>query len=95
MGRRKWTADQKLAIVLQGIKGKITITELCREHSISQVQYYRWRDMFFEGARKQLSGKRSENGTTEKAKIKQLENIIGQQTVAIKVLKKNLNLEDD
>jgi len=95
MGRRIWTADQKLAIVLQGIKGNTTISELCREQGISQVQYYKWRDMFFEGAKKQLAGKRALNGTPEKAKIKQLERIIGRQTVTIEILKKIQNLEDD
>ena len=95
MGRRKWIADQKFAIVLQGIRGTSTIAELCREHGISQVQYYQWRDKFFEGAKKQLNGKRIENGNPDKTRIRQLENIIGQQTVAIKMLKKNLNIEDD
>lgn len=95
MGRRKWTAEQKLAIVMQGIKGKTTITELCREHGISQVQYYKWRDLFFAGAKERLSGKNRTNGTPDKAKIKQLERIIGQQTVTIDILKKIQNLEDD
>ncbi len=54
MGRRKWTSDQKFAIVLQGLRGDITVTELCREHNISQVQYYQWRDKFFKGAKHQF-----------------------------------------
>ena len=95
MGRRKWAADQKLAIVLQGIKGNTTISELCREQGISQVQYYKWRDLFFEGAKERLSGRNRTNGTPEKAKIKELERIIGQQTVTINILKKIQNLEND
>ena len=38
MGRRKWTAEQKISIVLQGIKGETSIAEICRNHGISQVQ---------------------------------------------------------
>ena len=44
MKHRKWTPAQKLSIVLEGIKGNFTITELCNRHQISQTQYYKWRD---------------------------------------------------
>ena len=46
MVRRKWTAEQKMSIVLQGIKGETTVAEICRNQGISQVQYYKWRDLF-------------------------------------------------
>lgn len=88
MGRRRWTADQKFAIVLQGIKGATTVAQLCRDHGISQVQYYQWRDQFFADANQQLNGKRTKNGTPEKARIRELERIIGKQTVTIEILKK-------
>jgi len=88
MGRRRWTAEQKFAIVLQGIKGETTGAQLCRDHGISQVQYYQWRDQFFAGAKQRLNGKRAQNGIPEKAKIRELERIIGKQTVTIEILKK-------
>lgn len=72
MSRRRWTAEQKFAIVLQGIKGETTVAQLCRDHGISQVQYYQWRDQFFAGAKQNLNGKRTQNGAPEKAKIKEL-----------------------
>jgi len=40
MKQRKWTADEKLAIVLEGIRGKKAVTEICREHHVSQTQDY-------------------------------------------------------
>ncbi len=46
MKRRKWNADEKLAIVLMGIKGEKSVAQICREHQISQAQYYKWRDKF-------------------------------------------------
>ena len=95
MGRRRWTADQKFAIVLQGIKGETTIAQLCRDHGISQVQYYQWRDQFFTGAKQNLNGKRAQNGTPEKARIKELERIIGRQTVTIEILKKIQQMEKE
>ena len=44
MKRRQWTPKEKLAIVLQGLKGEISVAELCNQHQISQSQYYKWRD---------------------------------------------------
>jgi len=55
MSYRKWSSSQKMAIVLEGIKTSITVAELCRKHGISQTQYYKWRDQFFEGAKQGLS----------------------------------------
>jgi len=95
MGRRKWTAEQKMSIVLQGIKGETSIAEICRNHGISQVQYYKWRDLFLEGAKKRLNGKSRSNGSNSYiAKIKELERIIGKQTVTIEILKKIQELPD-
>ncbi len=45
MGTKKqWTGREKLAIVLEGLKGEYRIRELCNEHGISQGMYYKWRD---------------------------------------------------
>ena len=45
MGTKKqWTGREKLAIVLEGLKGECRISELCNEHGISQGMYYKWRD---------------------------------------------------
>lgn len=49
MKRRKWTPEGKLAVVLEGVAGR-PVSEICAEHEISQSQYYRWRDQFFDGA---------------------------------------------
>ncbi len=45
MPRRKWHANPKALIVLEGLKGK-PLAELCTEHQISQSQYDQWRDQF-------------------------------------------------
>lgn len=48
MERRKWTGQQKLQIVLEGLKGALSVAELCNRHQISQAQYYQWRDRLME-----------------------------------------------
>jgi transposase len=45
MHRRKWDAQTKAIIVIEGLKGK-PVAEICNEHQISQSQYYQWRDQF-------------------------------------------------
>jgi len=44
MKRRKWSSEQKLKIVLEGLSGQIEIGKLCNKYQISQTLYYRWRD---------------------------------------------------
>ncbi len=51
MKSRKWTADEKVAIVMEGLKEKKPVAEICREHKISQTLYYRWRDKFLSASR--------------------------------------------
>ena len=44
MSRRKWSSRDKLMIVLEGLKGKVPLGELCAKFQISRSQYYKWRD---------------------------------------------------
>jgi transposase-like protein len=93
MKQRKWSAEEKLAIVLEGIGGKRPLVEICREHQIGQTLYYRWRDKFLEAGQRALAGGAGAN--EEKAlrvKIEKLEKIIGRQAIAIEVLKKTEEL---
>lgn len=48
--RRKFTARQRLEIVLEGLQSDVSVAELCRKHEISTTLYYRWRDRLFERA---------------------------------------------
>ncbi|GAB4536647.1 MAG: transposase [Thermodesulfovibrionia bacterium] len=91
MKHRKWTANEKLAIVLEGLKEKRTVSEICVEHRISQTLYYRWRDKFLESGRRGLI-----NGTSDdkhyRAEIERLQKIIGKQAIQIEILKKTEEL---
>jgi transposase len=50
MKRRKWSNQQKMQIVLEGMKESIRIGELCNKYEITQAQYYKWRDMLLSSA---------------------------------------------
>jgi transposase-like protein len=91
MKPRKWTAEEKLEIVLEGLKEKKPIAEICREHQISQTLYYRWRDKFLEGGKRALvNGALDENA--HKVEIERLQKIIGKQAIQIEILKKTEEL---
>ena len=91
MKQRKWTGDEKLAIVMEGLKERRSVAEICREHQISQTLYYRWRDKFLEaGKRGLVNGASDDNGY--RAEIEKLQKIIGKQTIQIEILKKTEEL---
>lgn len=82
---RKWTAEQKLEIVLAGIKSG-NIERTCREHEISSTLCYRWRDQLLEGGLQALAGKAERDGQVElERKIARLERALGKKTYELEV----------
>jgi transposase len=53
--RRKFTAEDKIRVVLEGLRGEIPITELCRRHNIASNIYYRWSKAFLEAGKNGLT----------------------------------------
>ncbi|WP_026975803.1 transposase, partial [Alicyclobacillus contaminans] len=51
MPGRKWTVDEKMNIVLEGMMPGANISEVCRRHGVAQSLYYRWREAFLTGGR--------------------------------------------
>jgi transposase-like protein len=92
MKGRKWDPEMKLAIVLEGIKGTKSVSEICREHKISQSQYYKWRDKFLEGGLQALQSNKNAKTDRYKAEIENLQKIIGKQAIQIEILKKTQEL---
>src|SRR6266511_3595970 len=71
---RTWTAQQKIEIVLAGLRGDRTVKDVCRGHEISDTLFYSWRDKLLEGGREALAGKEERNGERElRRKIHELE----------------------
>ena len=54
--RRKFSAEEKIRIVLAGLRGEDSIAELCRREGIHQNLYYRWSKEFLEAGKKRLAG---------------------------------------
>ena len=85
MKRRKWTPKEKLMIVLEGLKGKTTLAQLCSQHQISQAQYYKWRDQLFkDGEKIFVHGGPDKNELRLKSEVRKLKSIIGDLTIELK-----------
>ncbi len=55
--RRKFSPEEKIRIVLEGLRGEESISELCRREGIAANLYYRWSKDFLEAGKKQLAGR--------------------------------------
>ena len=54
--QRIYSAEQKIIIVMEGIRGEETIAELCRRYGIAETTYYKWNKEFIEAGKRRLSG---------------------------------------
>jgi transposase len=94
--RRKFSSEEKIRIVLEGLKGEDSITSICRRESISPNLYYRWSKDFIEAGKKRLNGdtEREANSFEVKELRKEsqdLKIIVAEQALEIRVLKKSLH----
>jgi transposase-like protein len=88
---RSWTAEQKLEIVVAGMRGDRSVRDVCREHRISETLYYGWRDKILEAGREALAGKEERSGERElRRKIGELERALGRKTYELELAGKLL-----
>jgi transposase len=83
---RTWTAQQKIEIVIAGLRGDRSIKEVCRDHEIAETLYYSWRDKLLEGGKAALAGKEERPGEKElRRKIRELERALGRKTYELDI----------
>ena len=66
--RRHHSAEEKIRIVLEGLRGEDSIAELCRKEGINQNLYYRWSKEFLEAGKKRLAGETAREATSDEVK---------------------------
>jgi transposase len=66
--RRQFSAEEKIRIVLSGLRGEDSIAELCRREGIVQNLYYRWSKEFLEAGKKRLAGDTARAATSDEVK---------------------------
>ncbi len=100
--RCKFSAEEKIRIVLEGVRGEDSIAELCRKEGIAQNLYYRWSKDFLEAGKKRLAGDTSREATSDEVKelrteARQLKEALAEVTLENRLLKKSViaDGEDD
>jgi len=93
--RRQFSAEEKIRIVLEGLRGEDSIAELCRKEGIAQNLYYRWSKEFLEAGKKRLAGDTAREATTDevktlRAEARQLKEALAEATLENRLLKKSV-----
>jgi transposase len=93
--RRKFSAEEKIRIVLEGLKGEVSISELCRREGIVSNLYYRWSKDFLEAGKKRLQGDTVREATSSEVvglrqESEQLKQLVAELSLKNRLLKKSL-----
>jgi transposase-like protein len=83
---RSFTVQKKLEIVFAGLRGDVSVKDLCRQHQIAETLYYSWREKLLEGGKDALAGKQERRGERElKQRIRELERALGKKTYELEI----------
>ena len=91
--RRQYSAEEKIRIVLEGLRGEASIAELCRKEGIAQSMYYGWSKEFLEAGKRRLAGDTAREATSDEVKLlraeaRQLKEALAEATLETACLKK-------
>jgi transposase len=98
--RRKYSSEEKIRIVLEGLRGEESIAELCRREGISPNVYYGWSKAFLEAGKKRLSGDTQREATSSevvslRSENDQLKQLVAELALRNRVLKEISGSEDE
>ena len=99
--RKRYTGEEKIRIVLEGLRGEETVAELCRREGISESVYYRWSKEFLEAGKQRLVGNNKRQATSDdvaelRRENEQLKQLVAELALKNRVLKKSvLGLENE
>ena len=88
--RRQYNAEEKIRIVLEGLRGEDSIAELCRREGINQNLYYRWSKEFLEAGKKRLVGDSAREATSDEVRHLRRESLALKEAVADLTLENRL-----
>ena len=93
--RRNFSPEEKIRIVLEGLRGEESIAELCRKENIHQNLYYRWSREFLEAGKKRLAGDTAREATSSEVKdlrqeALQLKEVLAETLLENRLLKKSV-----
>ena len=93
--RRKYSAEEKIRIVLEGLRGEDSIAELCRREGINPNMYYKWSKEFLEADKARLTGDTKREATSSEVdglrhENEQLKQVVAELLLKNRVLKKRV-----
>jgi transposase len=93
--RKKYSAEEKIRIVLEGLRGENTIAELCRREGIHPNMYYKWSKEFLEAGKQRLTGDTQRQADNQEVQAmrtenEQLKQLVAELSLKNRVLKKSL-----
>ncbi len=94
--RKKYSTEDKIRIVLSGLRGEYSIAELCRRENIAQSLYYTWSKEFLEAGKRRLSGDTERQASTGEVKdlrseMTDLKEALAETLLENRLLKKSMN----
>ena len=98
--RKRHSSEEKIRIVLDGLRGEDSIAELCRREGIAQSLYYKWSKEFLEAGKKRLAGDTAREASSGEVKdlrqeARALKEVVAEQTLEIRLLKKSVTGNGD
>ena len=98
--RKHYSAEEKIRIVVAGLRGEDSIAELCRREGISQNLYYRWSKEFLEAGKKRLAGDTAREATSDEVKSLRkeaiaLKEVVAELTLENRLLKKSVTADGE
>ena len=94
--RKHHSAEDKIRIVLEGLRGEHSIAELCRREGIAESLYYSWSKEFLEAGKRRLAGDTARAATNGEVKnlrreAQELKAVVAEQALELRLLKKSMN----
>ena len=93
--RKQYSSEEKIRIVLEGMRGESTVAELCRREGIAQSLYYKWSKEFLEAGKQRLAGNTKRQADSQEVsemrqENEQLKQLVAELALKNRVLKKSL-----
>ena len=93
--RKHHSAEDKIRIVLEGLRGEDSIAALCRREGIAESLYYAWSKEFLEAGKRRLAGGTARAATTDEVKAlrqeaRTLKEVVAEQALELRLLKKSM-----
>ena len=93
--RKQYSAEEKIRIVLEGLRGEDSIAELCRREGIAQGVYYKWSKDFMEAGKRRLAGDTARAANSDEVRdlrkeARDLKEVVAEQMLENRLLKKSM-----